>query len=270
MLIKKKLSLRNRVIIITRAITQQGESRKLFEDLGAKVLDLPSLIIGPPSEWGPLDQALGELDDFNWLILSSSNGVEAVEKRLRLMQSSLAHLPEGLKVAVVGKKTANSLKNFGGKADFIPPDFVSDSLIKNFPVSPLGLRLLIPRVQSGGRTVLADSFSESGAHIVEVAAYESSCPTSIPKLTLDALNNNEVDAITFTSSKTVSHTYQLLKENLGDNWKQKIDLIKLISIGPQTSLSCNKYFKRLDKEADPHDINGLIRACLISIQENNI
>ena len=71
-------ALRGRTIAITRAEQQLGAARRLFEAAGATVVDLPALVIGPPDDWGPLDDALAELDQFHWLVFSSSNGVEAV------------------------------------------------------------------------------------------------------------------------------------------------------------------------------------------------
>ena len=66
-------------VVLTRAQHQLGEARRLFENAGAAVLDLPALVIGPPDSWGPLDDALSELESFHWLVVSSANGVEAVE-----------------------------------------------------------------------------------------------------------------------------------------------------------------------------------------------
>ena len=78
-----------RTIAVTRAEQQLGEARRLFERAGAAVVDLPALVIGPPDTWGPLDDALAELEDFHWLVLSSSNGVDAVQQR----QSRAAQRP---------------------------------------------------------------------------------------------------------------------------------------------------------------------------------
>ena len=101
--------LKGRTIVVTRAREQLGEARKLLEQQGARVLDLPALEIGPPDEWGPLDDALAELDEFHWLVFSSANGVQAVDERLRLQGSSLGHRPTGLRIAAVGRKTARLL-----------------------------------------------------------------------------------------------------------------------------------------------------------------
>ena len=260
--LEKRSSLEGKTLIITRAKTQQSETRIGFESLGAKVLDLPSLVIGPPDEWGPLDDALSDIGSFHWIIFSSINGVEAVNNRLKLINSSLKSIPISLKIAAVGKKTAKYLLDLGVNVDFTPPNFIADSLIKEFPVSGYGLKMLIPRVQTGGRTLLAESFAKSGARVIEVPAYESRCPDEIPEPTLNALSNQKVDIMAFTSSKTAKYTAQLLEKYFGENWLQIISNIKIVSIGPQTSISCKKHFNRLDKEAKPYDLEGLIEACV--------
>ena len=258
--------LQGRTVAVTRAEQQLGEARRLFEQAGAKVLDLPALVIGPPDEWGPLDDALAELEEFHWLVVSSSNGVDAVEQRLQRLGSSLARRPRSLKIAAVGRKTAARLEALGAPADFVPPQFVADSLIDHFPVSGWGLRLLLPRVQSGGRTVLAEAFGEAGARVVEVAAYESRCPQALPAAAAAALARGSVDAITFSSGKTVQHTAQLLEQQFGPTWQQQLQGVALVSIGPQTSHSCHALLGRVDAEADPHDLDGLVAACAQALQ----
>ena len=258
-----------RTVVVTRAADQQGEGRRLLESLGAKVLDLPALVIGPPDQWGPLDDALADLDNFHWLVFSSANGVEAVEQRLQTMGGNLARRPRSLKIAAVGRKTARLLEDLGATADFVPPRFVADSLIENFPVSGFGLRMLLPRVQSGGRTLLADAFGEAGVRVVEVPAYESRCPEAMPEATAAALEAGAVDAITFSSGKTADHTALLLKRRFGDDWLERLSDVKLVSIGPQTSRSCLARFGRVDGEADPHDLDGLVCACAQLMQSGS-
>ncbi len=257
--------LRGRSIAVTRAEQQLGQARRLFERAGATVLDLPALVIGPPDSWGPLDDALAELEDFHWLILCSGNGVEAVEARLRRQGRSLAGRPASLKIAAVGRKTAAGLEALGAPADFVPPDFVADSLIEHFPVSGWGQRLLLPRVQSGGRTLLAEAFGEAGARVVEVPAYESRCPEALPVATAAALASGGVDALTFSSGKTVRHTVQLLERQFGDSWPERLASVALVSIGPQTSRVCRELLGRVDAEAHPYDLDGLVAACAAAL-----
>jgi uroporphyrinogen-III synthase len=254
-------ALSGRTIAVTRADQQLGAARRLFEAAGAAVVDLPALVIGPPDHWGPLDDALAELDQFHWLVFSSGNGVEAVQQRLARLGGSLAHRPSGVKIAAVGRKTAAALEALGAAADFIPPDFIAESLVEHFPVSGWGQRLLLPRVQSGGRTVLAEAFAEAGARVVEVPAYESRCPDGLPSAAVRALDQGEVDAITFSSGKTVNHTAQLLEGAFGDGWRERLVTVRVVSIGPATSERCHAVLGRVDSEANPHDLEGLVAAC---------
>jgi uroporphyrinogen-III synthase len=262
--------LQGRCIAITRAEQQLGAARELFASAGADVIDLPALVITPPDSWGPLDDALGELEDFHWLIFSSSNGVDAVQQRLRQRGQSLAHRPRSVRLAAVGRKTAARLEALGAPPDFVPPAFVADSLVEHFPVSGWGLRLLLPRVQSGGRTMLAEAFASSGARVVEVAAYETRCPDGLPSAAVAALQQGRIDALTFSSAKTVTHTAHLLRQAFGDDRRRHLESIAIVSIGPQTSLRCRHEFGRVDAEASPHDLDGLLQACAQALGERSL
>ena len=121
--------------------------------------------------------------------------------------------------------------------------------------------MLLPRVQRGGRTVLAEAVGDAGVRAVEVAAYESRCPDAMPDSTADALAEGTVDALLFSSGKTAAHTAQLLRERFGPGWVERLTSAKIVSIGPQTSRSCLEWFGRVDAEADPHDLEGLVEAC---------
>ena len=255
-------------IVVTRSQKQQSQGRALLQNLGAKVLDLPALEITPPDNWGPLDNALSNLQSFHWLIFSSTNGVQAIEDRLQIQNKSLANCPPNLKIAAVGKKTAHHLQAIGKNPDFVPPNFIGESLIENFPVSGYGLRILLPRVQSGGRTILAEQFRAAGASVNEVAAYESRCPKNIPLETATAIGNNSISQIAFCSGKTVKHTAKLMKGQFGENWISKFEKVKLITIGPETSKACKKYFSKVDQEAKVHDIEGLVNACRLANEIN--
>ena len=115
--------LQSRTVVVTRAADQLGAARQLLEQRGATVLELPALVIGPPDHWGPLDDALEDLESFHWLVFSSANGVQAVEQRLQRLGRCLARRPASLKIAAVGRKTAQVLDDLGAAADFVPPSF---------------------------------------------------------------------------------------------------------------------------------------------------
>jgi uroporphyrinogen-III synthase len=149
---------------------------------------------------------------------------------------------------------------------------VADSLIEHFPCSAWGLRLLIPRVQSGGRTLLAEAFAEAGARVVEVAAYETGCPPGLPSAAVAALESGRLDALTFSSAKTVRHTAALLQSAFGEGWStllapqgKRTRPLAVVSIGPQTSKACQALLGRVDAEAQPHDLDGLVAACVLAL-----
>jgi uroporphyrinogen III methyltransferase/synthase len=272
----QSLPLAGITILITRSVGQNNEFRDRLEKFGAIVAEMPALEIGPPSSWQELDRAIANLDSYHWLILTSTNGVDYFFDRLLTQGKDTRHLA-GIKIAVVGKKTAASLKQRGLQADFIPPNFVADSLVAEFPESVAGKNILFPRVETGGREVLVAEFTAAGANVAEVAAYQSGCPKKIDPAVANLLLQRQVDVITFASSKTVQYFCQLLTQELdqGDRGDRLEDpetrndqkLVNLLSdllsnvyfasIGPQTSQTCTKLLGRVDIEAAEYTLDGL-------------
>ncbi len=250
--------LTHKTILVTRAASQSSQFTALLEAQGATVIEMPTLEIGPPSSWRDLDRAISHLEDFDWLILTSANGVEYFFDRLEAVTGERA-FSTNIKVAVVGEKTAKTLRRMGIPADFIPPDFVADSLVATFPEPLSGLRILFPRVESGGREVLVKEFSNQGAKVKEVAAYESYCPPAIAPPILVALQAKAIDVITFASSKTVRNFCQLLQAAAPD-WPSWVEQACIASIGPQTSQTCQSLLGRVDVEAQEYTLDGLTQA----------
>ncbi|TGG87654.1 MAG: uroporphyrinogen-III synthase [Aphanocapsa feldmannii 288cV] len=262
------LPLQDNTLLVTRAAAQAGMSRQRFEQTGARVIDFPALEIGPPDDWGPLDGALARLEHFDWLVLSSANGVEAVRDRLALGGRTWQDLERRPRIAAVGHRTARCLEQLGWTVDFVPPEFVADSLIEHWPRPVSGLKMLLPRVQSGGRPLLARHFSAEGALVSEVPAYESRCPAAIPPDALRALEQGDVAAITYASGKTVVHSVKLLQAAVGERWLTLLQPLRVISIGPQTSRSCRQWLGRVDREANPHDLGGLVAATVEALHRD--
>ncbi|MEO1069295.1 MAG: uroporphyrinogen-III synthase, partial [Cyanobacteria bacterium J06638_6] len=252
-------SLSTKTILITRASEQSSAFAALLTAQGAKVLDFPALEIRPPSSWAGLDGAIAALPTFQWLILTSDNAVNFFVDRLLVQGQDLRALG-GLKIAVVGRKTAAVLRRRGIIPDFVPPDFVADALVDHFPEPVEGQRLLFPRVESGGREVLVQEFTAAGADVVEVAAYESGCPEVPAPEALMALKQKRVDVVTFASSKTVVHTAQLLEQGLGADWREALRGVAIASIGPKTSDSCRELLGRVDIEPAEYTLDGLTEA----------
>jgi uroporphyrinogen III methyltransferase/synthase len=254
-----------KTILVTRAAGQSGKFSTMLQQVGATVVEMPALEIRPPSSWDALDRAIAQLQDIHWLILTSANGVTYFFKRLSELGYNLSDLAH-LKIAVVGKKTATYLEQMDIVPDFIPPNYVADSLVEHFPDQDAlpSLTLLFPRVEEGGREVIVSEFRSRGANVIEVPAYQSACPGAIAPAALDALQHHTLDVVTFASSKTVRHFCHLLKQATRDTLLDERNVlttqIKVASIGPQTSHTCLELLGRVDIEATTYTLEGLTSA----------
>lgn len=257
------LPLTGKTILVTRSVGQSSQFSDRLIASGATVIEMPTLEIGPPSSWEALDNAIAHLSDFDWLIFSSTNGIDYFFERL-IAQGKDTRALAGVKIAVVGEKTAHSLKQHSIQADFIPPNFVADSLVENFPDKLDGKKVLFPRVESGGREVLVKELTAKGAKVIEVAAYQSCCPSGIPPVAELALQNRKVNVITFASSKTVQFFCQLTNKIFSNNSdaSQFLEGVCIASIGPQTSKTCHALFGRVDVEAQEYTLDGLTQALI--------
>ncbi|PZU99345.1 MAG: uroporphyrinogen-III C-methyltransferase [Pseudanabaena sp.] len=271
---KEKLRLQSKTILVTRANAQASQFTSLLAHQGAKVIEMPTLEIKPPTSWELLDQAIAELSNYDWLILTSANAVESFFKRLREAGKDSRAL-YSLKVAVVGQKTAEVLANFGISPDLVPTDFIADALVDAFLAIPdynlTDKKMLFPRVESGGREILVEQLQKQGAIVEAIAAYESGCPDRIDPIALAALQKQNVDAIAFTSSKTVKHFCQLLNQVApSDIWRSWIADVQIASIGPQTSKTCYELLGRVDCEALEYTLEGLAEAIGLRLRSATI
>lgn len=250
-------------ILITRAVSSDNQFRQMLEKKGATVLEMPTLEIKPPSSWEKLDNAIENLNTFDWIILTSGNGVEYFCQRMEKLGKSV-NLLKNLKIAVVGKKTAQYLDKYQLSPTFIPPDFIADSLVSNFPDNVAQQKILFPRVETGGREILVQEFTAKGAQVMEIPAYQSGCPDFFDDMIWNALTEKLVTIITFTSSKTVRNFYDLINTNLALYPQFSLDYIleesAIASIGPQTSQTCKELFNRVDIEAEEYTLEGLVNS----------
>ena len=252
------LPLANKTILVTRAESQSSKFTNLLQQQGAKVIEMPALAITPPSSWHELDRAIAKMTQFQWLILTSANGVNYFFERLENLGYD-ARILGGVKIAVVGRKTAAVLQKRQLNPDFIPPNYVADSLAANFPEELIAKKILFPRVETGGREVLVRELTSKGAEVIEVAAYQSICPEQIEQTAWQALQQQQVDVITFASSKTVRNFYQLLQQQLSSDEaiQSMLKNVCIASIGPQTTKTCRELLGRFDLEAEEYTLEGL-------------
>jgi uroporphyrinogen III methyltransferase/synthase len=241
-----------RRIVVTRAREQASELRVRLEQLGAEVIELPSIALEP------MAFDLPALDQYSWLVFTSANGVEA------FFGGGLA--PAGLdaralgsaRVAAIGPGTTRALERHGIRADLVPERFVAESLLDAFP-DPAGpdARVLLARAETA-RDVLPEGLGARG-YAVDVLPVYRTVPVEADAADLARVRAGEVDAITFTSSSTVTNFCDAVGETTGAT-------PTVVSIGPVTSQTARDRGLTVRAEADPHTIDGLVDALLATLR----
>jgi uroporphyrinogen III methyltransferase / synthase len=235
-------------IVVTRAREQASELRARLEALGAQVVELPSIAIEP------LDFVLPDLTHYAWVVFTSVNGVTHFFDR-GLVASGLDTRALGsVRVAAIGPGTADALSSVGVNADLLPARFVAESLLEAFPAPVVaGEHVLLPRAETA-RDVLPEGLRERGYGVDVLPVYRT-VRAAPDDADVALVRGGDVDAITFTSSSTVQNFRSLVPSFEGE---QPL----VASIGPVTSQTARERGLRVDVEADPHTIDGLVAALL--------
>ena len=246
-----------RRVVVTRARAQAGELSVELEGLGAEVLEFPTIEIQPPEDFGPLDDAIHELDSFSWLIFTSVNGVDALVERLAHHGLDIRAVPRAAGIAAIGPATAEKVREVGLRVDVVPKEFRAEALIEEVSGDSLaGQRILIPRARVA-REILPERLRGAGAEVVVPPAYES-VPSSEGKDELaKRLEAGEVDCVTFTASSTVEN---LLRAFGAEGAARLLAGTGVACIGPITADTARGHGIRVDVEAREYTIPGLIEA----------
>jgi uroporphyrinogen III methyltransferase/synthase len=253
----ERLPLFGRRIMVTRTRSQASRLTKALTELGAGVIECPTIQLAPPEDWGPVDQALDRLSEYGWLVLTSPNGVEYFGERLwsrGLDARSLA----GLKVAAIGPATSEKLQGLGIRADLVPEEYVAEGLIKALTaVGVSGVGILLARAEEA-REVLPRELTAAGARVTEVALYRTLPPDDLTLEAREALAEGQVDLVTFTSSSTVTNLMALLGGRAEDFRGQ----VPAACIGPITSDTARAAGLKVVAEARIYTVPGLVEAVL--------
>jgi uroporphyrinogen-III synthase len=250
-------------VLVGRARQQAGSLSTELRRLGADVLEIPFIEIRKPRSFRPLDTALKRLPSYDWLILTSVNGVEAMWERLRklrLNNRSLRHL----KIAAIGPATKNAIEEHGGRVNIVPKEYIAESVVKNLRKQVNGKRVLLVRAKIA-RDVIPRELRRAGAQIDVIEAYETVVPKASRTRLRSVLKNAKMrpDVITFTSSSTVRNFVSLLGVR-GSRRTGSLEGVTLASIGPVTSGTLRELHLGVDVEARQYTIPGLIQAIVAS------
>jgi uroporphyrinogen-III synthase len=253
-------------VLVGRARPQAGTLAAELKRLGAHVLEIPFIEIRRPSSFRPLDTALKNLSGYDWLILTSVNGVQALWERLahlRLDRRNLKHL----KIAAIGPATKKAIEERGIAVTVVPNEYVAESVVRSLRKQVRGERVLLVRAKVA-RDVIPRELRKAGAQVEVVEAYQTVVPKSSRAQLQSVLKNprRRPDFITFTSSSTARNFVALA----GPVWGRytsppgalasSLGGIRLASIGPVTSATMRELNLPVHVEAKPFTIGGLVEA----------
>jgi uroporphyrinogen III methyltransferase/synthase len=235
--------LADRTVVITRAKAQSAALSEALAARGATVVEVPVLAIAPPADDGAaLRAAVDALASFDWVVLTSPNGVDA-------FAAALAGRPCPVPIAVVGSGTAARGAHHHLTAALVPERFVAEGLVEVFPDAPdTGGRVLLAQAEAA-RDVVARGLSARGWQVTSIVAYRS-VPVPVPAAAL--LRARTADAIAFTSASTVANYV----DAAGVDGVPPV----VACIGPVTADAARARGLTVHVLAEPHTIDGLVHA----------
>jgi uroporphyrinogen-III synthase len=275
-------------VLVGRAKHQAGALSTELRKLGAEVLEIPFIEIRKSHSFRPLDLALKNLHTYDWLILTSVNGVEAMWTRLERLQliegksnregheftraakshnKTAASAPEGrLRVAAIGPATKKAIEQRNVKVDVVPKEYVAESVVRSLKAKVKGKRVLLVRAKVA-RDVIPRDLRKAGAHVDVVEAYETVIPQSSRRRLQSALKNpkRRPHVVTFTSSSTVKNFVELLGVRDQRKLRLLLDGVRMSSIGPVTSTTLRASGLSVDIAAEEFTIPGLVAAIVAAI-----
>ena len=245
--------LHGKTVLVTRTREQASELTAKLEALGANVLEAPTIRIEPAADGEIVRDVLRRIGEFDWVVFTSANGVTKAHEAMEAHGLD-ARAFAGVKVAAVGPKTAETIQTaLCLIPDLLPAQFDADALADAFE-EVAGKRFLLLRADIG-RPSLAQTLAARGAaEVLDVAVYETQSVVSLPPHVIEAIDAGEVDAACFTSASTARNLASLV----GD--AAKLNVMKLVSIGPQTSAAMREVGMRVDAEADAATLDALVEA----------
>lgn len=240
-------------IVVTRTRHQAGALSRQLGDLGADVIELPTIRIEPPKDMLGFGRLVQDCHTYDWIVFTSPNGVDAFFDIFYKLFNDARSIG-GARIAVIGPGTAAKVKEMHLAVDLMPEkDFVAEGLVKAFKDHQNMENITVLWVRAdGAREVIANELTGMGAIVDEAVAYRTVPEDRDNAAAIDRLKSEGADLITFTSSSTVDCFF-----DLGLELPQGI---QIASIGPVTTRTLEKHGLKPAIEAETHTIPGLVEA----------
>ncbi|MFZ1009928.1 MAG: uroporphyrinogen-III synthase [Candidatus Sulfotelmatobacter sp.] len=267
-------------VLVGRARHQAGALSSELRKLGATVLEIPFIEIRKPQSFKPLDSAIKNLAQYDWLILTSANGVAAMWERMDKLNLEFpavweaheaspfagltaASAARGLRIAAIGPATKKAIEKRGVNVDVVPKEYVAESVVRSLRRRVRGKRVLLVRAKVA-RDVIPRELRRAGAHVDVVEAYETVVSESSRTRLRAVLKNSRrrPHIVTFTSSSTVKNFVELLGSRRN---RTKVNGILTASIGSVTSSTLRALGFSVNIAAKEFTINGLVAAIVAGV-----
>jgi uroporphyrinogen-III synthase len=256
-IVMKARPLAGRRVLVTRASGQASGLSQPLRQLGAEVIEVPTIEIRSAGSYAALDNALIKIDHYDTLILTSVNGVERLFERYNRLGLPIEDMRHLLVVAI-GPATAREIQSQGLGVSIVPEKYVAESVIEALRDKIFkGNRVLLVRAKIA-RDVLPDELRKTGAAVDVIEAYETVAPEGAGETLKEVFSSAKTkpDIVTFTSSSTAMNFLQLL----GDQAREALRGVCVASIGPVTSATLSKAGFAPTVEAREYTMGGLVEA----------
>jgi uroporphyrinogen III methyltransferase/synthase len=243
-------------VVVTRAREQASELAARLRDLGACVIQFPTIAIRELSDYSEVESEILALQSWDWIVFTSVNGVKHFFRQLGEIGLD-ARVFGGLDVAAIGPATADALRERGINPDFVPDKYVAEHVVEGLLEKGVkGKRVLIPRAKVA-REVLPEQLAEAGAEVKVLPVYETVLAEENADKLEEKLAEGEVHYVTFTSSSTVENFFTLLAPEV---LKRYEGAVKLAAIGPVTAKTLEGFGFTADIQPEDYTIPGLVAA----------
>ena len=248
----EKRPLSGKRIVVTRTRKQAGALSSRLRELGADVLEMPTIRIEPPTDLKEFGLLVADVHTYDWLVFTSPNGVDAFFEMFFRIYKDVREIG-GVRIAAIGPATAAKVAQYHLQVDLQPAEFVAEGVLAAFKAegSVENLKILIARAEEA-RDVLPTELTKQGAIVDVAVAYRTVAETADISGGQERLRTEGADLITFTSSSTAEN-FMKLGIPLGAE-------TKTASIGPVTSKTMKELGLSVDVEAKRFDIPGLVAA----------
>lgn len=230
-----------------------------LEDLGAEVIEFPTIEIVPVEDYSVIDQCIGQIETYDWLVLTSANGVKYLFGRIMVLEKDIRDL-KGIKICAVGEKTAEMIAQYGIRVEMIPEKFSAEGLVESFAhyysgrkKGMKGIKILLPRAEKA-REVFPEKIREKGAVIDVPPLYRAVKPESYGKRIGRFLKKGKITIVTFTSAATFNNFCEIM----GDAAMDYLRHVAIAVIGPVTKKAIEGKGLRVDIMPEKSTVDAMV------------